>query len=34
MTRMVPIKLTAFDGQTPMQVLKRGGADRLWQMIH
>ena len=24
----------AFDGQTPMQVVERGEADRLWQMIH
>jgi transcriptional regulator with XRE-family HTH domain len=23
-----------FDGQTPMQVVERGEADRVWQMIH
>ena len=23
----------AFEGQTPIQVLERGEADRLWQMI-
>jgi hypothetical protein len=24
----------AFEGQTPIQVIQRGEADRLWRMIH
>jgi hypothetical protein len=24
----------AFDGSTPLQVIERGEADRIWQMVH